>query len=100
VLEVRQTETFSEWLAELRDKRAQAIITRRLTRLGSGNFGDAKSVGDQVSELRIDLGPGYRAYYTLKGKDVIVLLCGGDKDSQAKDVKLAKELASEVHDGN
>jgi putative addiction module killer protein len=100
MLELRQTETFSEWLAELRDKRAQAVIARRAGRLASGNFGDAKSVGDQVSELRIDLGPGYRACYTLKGREVVILLCGGDKDSQAKDIKLAKELAKEIHDGD
>jgi putative addiction module killer protein len=74
--EVRQTELFAGWLANLRDKRGQAVIARRIARLSLGNFGDARSVGDQVSELRIDFGPGYRAYYTRKGAEVVVLRRG------------------------
>lgn len=97
--EVRQTATFSDWLGGLRDKRAQAVIARRLARLAQGNFGDAKSVGGLVSELRVNFGPGYRAYYTRKGSEVIVLLCGGDKGSQAADIKRAQDLATEIHNG-
>jgi putative addiction module killer protein len=100
MFEVRQTTAFSEWLGGLRDKRAQAIIARRIARLAQGNFGDAKTVGSLVSELRIDFGPGYRAYYTRKGNEVIVLLCGGDKDSQTADIRRAKEWAAEVHNGD
>lgn len=100
MLEVRQTTTFSEWLGGLRDQRARAIIARRLFRLADGNFGDAKSVGDRVSELRIDFGPGYRAYFTRKGAAVIVLLCGGDKGSQTADIRQAKEMAAKVHNGD
>ncbi|HEY1426302.1 MAG TPA: type II toxin-antitoxin system RelE/ParE family toxin [Caulobacteraceae bacterium] len=98
--EVRQTTLFSEWLRDLRDKRAQAVIARRIARVGQGNFGDAKTVGDRVSELRIDFGPGYRAYYTRKGRELIVLLCGGDKSSQPADIERAKEMAAEFHDGD
>lgn len=97
---IRETETYSEWIDELRDRRAQAVIDRRVSRMEQGNFGDSKSVGEQVSELRINFGPGYRVYYTRKGGEVVILLCGGDKDSQQSDIKLAKQLAKEVHDAD
>ncbi len=100
MLEIRQTATFSEWLGDLRDKRAQAVIARRIARLAHGNLGDAKTVGSLVSELRIDFGPGYRAYYTRKGNELIILLSGGDKSSQTADIKRAKEAAAEIHDGD
>ena len=100
MLEVRQTETFSKWLNELRDKRGQAVIARRIARVALGNFGDVKSVGDLVSELRIDFGPGYRVYLTRTADEVVLLLCGGDKDGQRSSIKLAKELAKEVHNGD
>ena len=100
VIDVRQTPAFSEWLSELRDIRGRSIIARRVARLGQGNFGDVKSVGDRVSELRIDYGPGYRVYLTRKGQDVVVLLGGGDKDSQDGDITAAKALAAEIHDGH
>jgi putative addiction module killer protein len=93
---VRQTETFSEWLEALRDQRAKARIAQRLQRLTRGNFGDAKSVGDGVSELRIDCGPGYRAYYTRRADTVVILLCGGDKSSQDRDIQKAKDMAEEI----
>lgn len=98
MFDVRQTETFSDWMDGLRDKRGRAVIARRIDRVARGNIGDTKAVGDKVSELRIDFGPGYRVYFTRKGNDLIVLLCGGDKDDQTARIKLAKELAEEVHD--
>lgn len=100
MIDVRQTSVFSDWLTELRDVRGKSIIVRRIARMSLGNFGDSRSVGDLVSELRIDFGPGYRAYYTRKGHDVVMLLCGGDKNSQERDIALAKALAAEVHNGN
>jgi putative addiction module killer protein len=99
VIEVRQTSVFSEWLAGLRDLRGRSVIARRIARMAQGNFGDAKSVGDRVSELKIDFGPGYRVYYTRQGQ-VVILLCGGDKDDQRGDVAMAQAMAVEVHDGN
>jgi putative addiction module killer protein len=92
--EVRQTETFSTWLTNLRDARARARIAVRIDRLALGNPGDVKSVGDGVSEMRIDYGPGYRVFYTRRGHALYVLLCGGDKTTQDKDIALAKHLAS------
>lgn len=94
--EIRQTPEFRDWLVKLKDRLAQAIILRRLDRLALGNFGDAKPIGDGVSEFRIDHGPGYRVYFVRRGHMVIVLLCGGDKGSQARDITRAKSLAQEV----
>ncbi|WP_131120390.1 type II toxin-antitoxin system RelE/ParE family toxin [Lichenihabitans psoromatis] len=91
--EVRQTLEFQAWLADLRDERTQAKIAQRLVRIEAGLLGDAKPVGEGVSELRIDWGPGYRVYFVRRGQAVIVLLCGGDKDSQTRDIKVAKVLA-------
>jgi len=93
MFEVRETKTFSEWLAALRDERAQANIARRVRQLALGNFGDAKLVGDGVSELRIHYGPGYRVYFVRTGRQVLVVLCGGDKSTQDRDIKEAKRLA-------
>lgn len=86
MIEVRETAVFSAWIAGLRDFRAQARIDIRIGRIRAGNFGDAKSVGDGVSELRIDYGPGYRVYYIRRGKVVVILLCGGDKRTQKQDI--------------
>lgn len=86
------------WLAGLRDVRGRAVIARRVARMAQGNLGDSRSVGDRVSELRIDHGPGYRAYYTRKGQAVVILLCGGDKGSQDRDIAAAKAMAAEMHD--
>jgi len=93
---VRRTEDFITWLGGLRDTVARARIAKRIDRLARGNFGDAKSVGDGVSELRFDFGPGYRIYYTRRGNVVVILLCGGDKHSQARDIDRARQLAKEI----
>lgn len=93
---VLRTETFDLWLRGLRDERAKARIALRVQRLASGNPGDAKPVGSGVVEMRIDYGPGYRVYYFPRGQEVVVLLCGGDKGSQRKDIERAKALAAEL----
>ncbi|OGQ36138.1 MAG: addiction module killer protein [Deltaproteobacteria bacterium RIFCSPHIGHO2_12_FULL_43_9] len=82
---------FNEWLRGLKDISARAIIRKRLNRVRKGNFGNAESVGDGIFELKIYYGPGYRVYYGLDGNTVVVLLCGGDKGSQRKDIQKAKE---------
>lgn len=96
MIEVRQTSRFTDWIGNLRDLRAVARIDARIGRLRLGNFGDVKSVGGGVSELRIDYGPGYRVYFTRQSEVVVLLLCGGDKGSQARDIMLAKMLATEA----
>ncbi|TNH37544.1 type II toxin-antitoxin system RelE/ParE family toxin [Paracoccus haeundaensis] len=93
--EVIRSATFDRWLMGLRDRRAVARIAARLDRLASGNSGDAEPVGDGVSELRIHYGPGYRVYFLRRGPVLIVLLCGGDKSSQERDITQAKALAAE-----
>lgn len=95
---VKRTVEFSSWLKDLRDLRARAKVISRIDRLALGNPGDVRPVGDGVSELRIDYGPGYRVYYVQRGEEYVVLLCGGDKDSQDADIKSAKKLASELED--
>jgi putative addiction module killer protein len=93
VPDVRQTEIFSNWLRGLVDRRARAKIAARIDRLAHGNPGDVAPVGEGVSELRIHFGPGYRVYFAARARAVVILLCGGDKSTQAKDIKLAKQLA-------
>ena len=93
---VRQTDTFADWFAMLRDARAKSRIAARIVRIQAGNFGDCKSIGGGVSELRVDVGPGYRVYFTRRGDELIILLCGGDKGSQRRDILTAKALAEEV----
>ncbi|MGB6064113.1 MAG: type II toxin-antitoxin system RelE/ParE family toxin [Desulfomonilaceae bacterium] len=93
MIEVRQTEVYRKWFAELRDRRARARIDVRIRRLSLGNPGDVKSVGEGISELRIDYGPGYRVYFVQQGQTVVVLLAGGDKKSQDGDIKTALRLA-------
>jgi putative addiction module killer protein len=95
-VEVRETEAFSEWLSNLRDVRAKAEVARRVRRLALGNPGDVKPVGEGVSELRIHYGPGYRVYYLRRGSILVILLCGGDKSGQSRDIALALKLAKEV----
>jgi len=95
VVQIRQTSTFSDWLAGLRDRRAAARIAIRIDRLAAGNPGDVKPVGQGVSEIRIDYGPGYRIYFLRRGPMMIVPLCGGDKRTQDKDVGIAKKLAKQ-----
>jgi putative addiction module killer protein len=96
MLEVRRTDEFIDWLKDLRDVSTKARIAKRIDRIAEGNFGDTKSVGGTVSELRFTFGAGYRVYYTLMGEIVVILLCGGDKDSQSRDIEKAKKLAKEV----
>jgi putative addiction module killer protein len=96
VIEIRETEVFSAWLRALRDHQARARIAARIRRLAFGNPGDVRPVGKGVSELRIDYGPGYRVYYVQRGEVLIVLLCGGDKSSQDRDIATARRLAEEV----
>jgi putative addiction module killer protein len=93
VIEVRQTEAYAEWFARLRDRQARARIDARIRRLSLGNPGDVKPVGEGVSELRIDYGPGYRVYFVQRGKALIVLLAGGDKRTQDRDINKAIALA-------
>ena len=96
MIEVRQTEAFAEWFAGLRDRAARARITVRIRRLSLGNPGDVKPVGGGVSEMRVDYGPGYRVYFVRRGDTLVVLLCGGDKRHQDRDIARALELAREV----
>jgi putative addiction module killer protein len=96
MFEVRQTQEFREWLHKLRDDRARVKITDRLLRIEGGNFGDVEPVGDGVAELRVDYGPGYRVYFTRRGRVVVIILCGGDKRTQTKDIKRAKRMAREL----
>jgi len=83
---------FAGWLAELADEKAKGLITQRLRRAEEGHFGDVERVGDGVSEMRIHYGPGYRLYFTMRGRVVIVMLCGGDKGSQRRDIARAKSI--------
>jgi len=96
MVEVRKTETFVKWLDALKDIRARARILVRIERLAAGNPGDVKPVGGGVSELRIDYGPGYRVYYKKHGRQVVILLAGGDKHTQSKDIKTALRLAENL----
>jgi len=95
--ELKEHDLFSKWLLKLKDIRGKVAIIRRVKRLRAGNFGDHKSVGDKVSELRLTTGPGYRVYYTQQGDEIIILLIGGDKSTQSKDIEKAKEIAKEYH---
>lgn len=96
MIEIRQTQTYIDWFASLRDRQAQARINIRIRRLSMGNPGDVKPVGQGVSELRIDYGPGYRVYFIQRGETLIILLAGGDKKSQQRDIKTALELAQDL----
>ena len=92
MIEVRQTETYIRWISRLPDRQARARINIRVRRLSLGNFGDARPVGGGVSEIRIDYGPGYRVYFIHRGSALVVLLAGGDKSSQRRDIARAREL--------
>jgi putative addiction module killer protein len=96
MIEFKQTETFRKWRMRLKDVRVRALIASRLDRLAFGHAGDVKPVGSGISELRIDHGPGYRIYFQRRGYALIILLCGGDKATQAKDIKAAKRLSKEM----
>ena len=93
MIEIIQSDTFRKWLEGLRDRHARAFITARLLRLASGLMGDTSSVGDGVRELRVHFGPGYRLYFVQQGATLVFLLCGGDKSSQSRDLRDAKQLA-------
>ena len=96
MIEIRKTEHFAQWLDRLADIRARARVLARIERLATGNPGDAKSIGEGVSEMRIDYGPGYRIYYTKRGRNIVILLAGGDKRTQARDIRLAQQLAGRL----
>jgi putative addiction module killer protein len=93
MMELIETDTFKKWRKGLKDARAETVIAVRLARLVNGLSGDVKPVGEGIGELRIHYGPGYRVYFKRSGNAIIVLLCGGDKSSQDKDIALAKKLA-------
>ena len=93
MMEIRKTEVYARWIDGLRDIRARARILARVERLAMGDSGDFKPIGEGISELRINFGPGYRVYYTQRGREIIILLAGGDKSSQARDIKNALRLA-------
>lgn len=99
IYQLRQTQVFARWLKDLKDLHARAAIVWRLKQVQAGHLGDAKSVGDGVSEMRWHLGPGYRVYFCRRGQQVIVLLAGGSKSTQARDIARAKQLAKEHGDG-
>ena len=93
MIEMKKTDVYARWLDDLRDLRARARVQARVERLAAGNPGDVKPVGEGVSEMRIDYGPGYRVYFTRRGNEVVILLAGGDKSSQDADIKTAQCLA-------
>ncbi|MGE0041165.1 MAG: type II toxin-antitoxin system RelE/ParE family toxin [Vicinamibacterales bacterium] len=98
MIELRKTARFARWLDELRDVHGRARIQARLERLAAGNPGDVAPVGEGVSELRVDVGPGYRVYFTKRGRTVIVLLAGGSKQTQSADIRAALQLARGLSD--
>jgi putative addiction module killer protein len=91
-MRIERSESFVRWLDGLRDRRAQTIIAARIARVGLGNLGDVKGLGGGLMELRIAFGPGYRVYFAIRGETVVVLLSGGDKDSQSRDIAKARAL--------
>jgi putative addiction module killer protein len=96
MIEIRQTEYFIKWFEKLKDRKARARIAIRIRRVSLGNLGDAKPVGDGISGLRIDYGPGYRVYFTQRNDQLIILIAGGDKTTQVSDIQKAKKLALEI----
>ena len=94
--QLAETDEFHRWLGSLADRRAKARILDRLTRASNGNFGDVKPAGSGVSEMRIDYGPGYRVYFFRRGKELVILLCGGDKKSQKGDIAQAVRMKEEI----
>ncbi|MEX0827963.1 MAG: type II toxin-antitoxin system RelE/ParE family toxin [Haliea sp.] len=96
MFEVYKTEEFARWFRKLRDRQAKSRILARIDRLEQGHFGDTESVGGGVNELRLFYGPGYRIYFTRRSSFVVILLTGGDKSSQSKDIAKAKELAQQL----
>ena len=97
-IEALQTEHFLNWIGRLRDRRVRARILARIVAVEEGHFGDWKSIDRTVSELRVHAGPGYRVYFTRRGNTLVILLAGGDKHSQRRDIEMAKKLAAELRD--
>jgi putative addiction module killer protein len=93
MIEIRKTENYVDWIDNLRDHQARARVLARIERLALGNTGDVKPVGEGVSELRIDFGPGYRVYFMKRGREIVILLAGGDKSTQTSDIRIALRLA-------
>jgi putative addiction module killer protein len=98
MIEIRETDTYKKWFHSLNDKRAKARIDVRIKRVSLGNFGDVQPVGNGVSELKINYGAGYRVYFVKQGNLIVILLCGGDKSTQSKDIQKAHELAQSLKD--
>lgn len=96
MIDIRQTYDFQKWLSKLKDRNAKARIITRIRRMEMGNFGDVKSVGEGISEARLTYGPGYRLYFFQEGETLVILLCGGDKSTQSKDIQKAKALKTEL----
>lgn len=95
VYTLKETDEYSKWLRKIRDYNARAAILKRMVRIGNGNLGDYKSVGSSVFEFRIDYGPGYRVYFSMNGREIILLLIGGDKSTQRADIRMAQTLRNE-----
>ena len=95
---VRETSNFKDWIKGLNDKVSQSIINARIRRLSAGNFGDTKSVGGNVFELRIDFGSGFRVYFTKRKQAIVILLCGGDKSGQSQDIETAKRIEQNIEE--
>lgn len=93
MVDIKKTDVYARWLDNLRDIRARARVLARVERMAAGNPGDVRLVGEGVSEMRIDYGPGYRVYFTRRGNEIVILLAGGDKSTQDSDIKIAQELA-------
>ncbi|KIF62328.1 MULTISPECIES: type II toxin-antitoxin system RelE/ParE family toxin [Pseudomonas] len=98
--EILRSSTFSSWLVKLADSRARMRIQVRIDRMAEGNFGDVKAIGEGISEARIDYGPGYRVYFMQQGRQLVILLCGGDKSSQSRDIKQARLIAESWQEQN
>ena len=96
MLQIRKTDVYVNWIDGLRDQQGRARILARIERLAAGHAGDVKPVGNGVSELRVDFGPGYRVYFTSRGREIVILLAGGDKSSQNKDIQTALKLAKNL----
>lgn len=96
MIEIKQTETYLKWEHKLKDPKAKAAIAARVFRLANGLLGDVSPVGQGISELRIHYGPGYRIYFKQNGNEIVILLCGGDKSNQSKDIEVAKKLVKEL----
>jgi putative addiction module killer protein len=93
---IHETESFKDWIRALKDRQTKQIINAHIRRISIGHFGDTKPVGNGVSELRINHGPGYRVYFTRRGQEIVILLCGGSKSTQSRDIEAAREIAAKL----